>query len=160
MANISTPDLCDEFADVISVAEPLFRTYGKRNSFGGQIVTIKCFEDNTLVREALSEAGAGRVLVVDGGGSMRRALLGDNLAANAVANGWEGIIINGCLRDVDEINGMTVGVKALGTHPMKTEKRGEGERDVPVEFAGIRLVPGQFVYADNNGIITTPSQLL
>lgn len=160
MAKISTPDLCDEFADVISVAEPLFRSYGKRSGFGGQIVTIKCFEDNTLVREALSEAGTGRVLVIDGGGSMRRALLGDNLAANAVANGWEGVIIYGCLRDVDEINGMTVGVKALGTHPMKTEKRGEGERDLTVEFAGIHLVPDQFVYADNNGIITSPSQLL
>ncbi|SDK16706.1 ribonuclease E activity regulator RraA [Microbulbifer yueqingensis] len=157
---VSTPDLCDEHADVIEVVEPMFVNYGGREQFGGRISTIKCFEDNSLVREAVAEPGQGRVLVVDAGGSMRRACLGDQLAEKAAANGWEGILMYGCIRDVDEINALDLGVQALGTHPMKTEKKGIGERDLAVSFGGVTFHPGSFVYADNNGVIVSSSALL
>jgi regulator of ribonuclease activity A len=156
----TTPDLCDDFSEHITVADPLFHGYGAHSSFCGEISTIKCHEDNSLVREAVSEGGAGRVLVIDGGGSMRRALLGDLLAEKAVANGWQGVVIYGCLRDVDQINSMQLGVKALGTHPMKTDKRGEGQRNITLRFAGILWQPGHFLYADNNGIIVADKPLL
>ncbi len=156
----TTPDLCDDFIEHITVADPLFHSYGASSSFCGEISTIKCHEDNSLVREAVSESGAGRVLVVDGGGSMRRALLGDLLAEKAVANGWQGVVIYGCLRDVDQINTMQLGVKALGTHPMKTDKRGEGQRNIALRFAGVLWQPGHFLYADNNGIIVADRPLL
>jgi regulator of ribonuclease activity A len=155
-----TPDLCDDFADHIVVADPLFTSYGARQTFSGEIATIKCFEDNSLVRELVAEPGHGKVLVIDAGGSMRRAVLGDMLAEKAVANGWQGVVIYGCLRDVDQINGMELGVKALGTHPMKTDKRGEGQRDLALQFAGIRWQPGHYVYSDNNGIIVADKDLL
>ncbi len=155
----TTPDLCDDFGAHVSVADPLFHSYGAHSRFSGEISTIKCHEDNSLVREAVAENGAGKVLVIDGGGSMRRALLGDLLAEKAVENGWQGVVIYGCLRDVDQINAMPLGVKALGTHPMKTDKRGEGQRDVTVRFAGIAWQPGQFLYADNNGIIVADKSL-
>ncbi len=156
----ATPDLCDDFAEHVIVADPLFHSYGANARFSGEISTIKCFEDNSLVREAVAENGAGRVLVIDGGGSMRRALLGDMLAEKAVANDWQGVVIYGCLRDVDQINAMNLGVKALGTHPMKTDKRGEGQRNLPLQFAGIRWQPGDYLYADNNGIIVADKPLL
>ena len=154
-----TPDLCDLYPEKIRIATPLFSTYGGRPQFEGEIATVKCFEDNSLVRDVLGEPGNGRVLVVDGGGSMRRALLGDMLAAMAVSNGWSGVIINGCLRDVDEINTMDLGVRALGAHPMKTDKRGEGQSAIAVRFADVEWRPGAYVYADNNGIIVTPKKL-
>lgn len=157
---ISTPDLCDKYADRLQIAEPVFLRYGERAAFGGTIVTIKCFEDNSLVRDAVAETGSGKVLVVDGGGSMRRALLGDQLAAKAVSNDWQGIIINGCLRDVDDIDTMEIGVRTLGCHPLKTDKRGEGQRDIAVQFAGIDWRPGDYVYADNNGIVVSGTPLL
>lgn len=157
----TTPNLCDDNAEtILGAAEPLFYSYGGKRAFAGQIQTIKCFEDNSLVREAVAEPGVGKVLVIDGGGSIRRALLGDLLADKAVNSGWEGIIINGCLRDVDEINTMKLGVKALGCHPMKTQKRGQGQRDIPVQFASITWRPGDYVYSDNNGIIVSSRQLL
>ena len=156
---MSTPDLCDQYAEVLQVAEPIFLGFGAHDHFSGSIATLKCFEDNSLVREAVAEAGQGKVLVVDGGGSMRRALLGDQLAAKAVSNGWHGIIINGCLRDVDDINAMNLGVRALGCHPLKTDKRGEGQRDIALQFAGIHWCPGNYVYADNNGVILAPNKL-
>ncbi len=158
--SFTTPDLCDDFGDHITVADPLFSSYGAIPGFSGKISTIKCHEDNSLVREAVAENGAGRVLVIDGGGSMRRALLGDLLAEKAVANGWQGVVIYGCLRDVDQINAMQLGVKALGTHPMKTDKRGEGQRNVTLRFAGIVWQPGHFLYADNNGVIVADKALL
>ncbi|WP_226661311.1 ribonuclease E activity regulator RraA [Microbulbifer aggregans] len=157
---ISTPDLCDEFADSISVVEPMFVNYGGRERFGGEIVTIKCFEDNSLVRTLVAEDGRGKVLVVDAGGSMRRACLGDMLAETACQNGWEGILMYGCIRDVDEIGELDLGVQALGSHPMKTEKKGIGERDVSVTFAGVTFQPGHFVYADNNGVIVSLHRLI
>lgn len=157
---ISTPDLCDDHADVVQVVEPMFVNYGGHESFGGQIVTIKCFEDNSLVRELVSEPGSGKVLVVDAGGSMRRACLGDMLAEKACANGWEGIVMYGCIRDVDQISELELGVQALGTHPMKTEKKGIGERNLPVTFGGVTFKPGDYLYADNNGVIVSTRALI
>lgn len=158
--NISTPDLCDENPDIISVCEPIFLNLGGKESFGGQIVTVKCFEDNSIVKEIANSSGKGKVIVVDGGGSMRRSLCGDNVAESAMNNGWEGFIIYGCIRDVDEISGMNIGMQALGTIPIKTEKRGIGDINMRVSFGGITFIPGEYVYADNNGVIVAPKQLV
>lgn len=154
-----TPDLCDEYPDLVEVVEPLFSSFGGRIAFGGEIVTVKCFEDNSLVKEVLAEPGKGKVLVVDGGASMRRALMGDMIAENAVDNGWEGVVIYGCIRDVDVIMSLDMGVQAINTVPLKTDKRGEGQRDIPVTFGGVTFKPGAFVYADNNGVIVSPQAL-
>ncbi|HET9033719.1 MAG TPA: ribonuclease E activity regulator RraA [Dokdonella sp.] len=156
----TTPDLCDTFPNQIKTADPIFRSYGGRDFFGGQIATIKCFEDNSKVREVVKTPGHGKVLVVDGGGSLRRALLGDQLAQQAVSNGWEGILINGCLRDVQIIATLDIGVQALASHPMKTEKRGLGDIDQPVTFAGLTFEPGAWLYADANGIIISEQRLV
>ena len=150
---VSVPDLCDDFIDELAVLAPGFRDFGARSRFCGEIVTVKCFEDNSLVRDLVRSEGRGRVIVVDGGGSMRRALLGDLLAAKAVENGWSGLVINGCVRDVEILRTLDLGVKALDAIPVKTDKRGEGQVDVPVDFAGARIVPGRFLYADENGIV-------
>ncbi len=123
-------------------------------------MTIKCHEDNSLVKENAGKPGQGRVLVVDGGGSMRRALLGDMIAATALQSGWEGCIIYGCIRDVDAIRALELGVQALGVIPLRTEKRGIGDLDVPVTFGGVTFQPGEFVYADNNGIIVSAEPLI
>lgn len=153
-----TPDLCDAYP-YVDVVEPMFSNFGGRDSFGGQIVTIKCFEDNSLVKEQVEQDGRGKVLVVDGGGSLRRALLGDMLAEKAAKNGWEGIVVYGCIRDVDVIAQTDLGVQALATHPMKTEKRGIGDLNIPVTFGGVTFVPGEYLYADNNGIIVSREEL-
>lgn len=160
MTKISTPDLCDAFEDEVQVVEPIFANFGGIENFGGEVVTVKCFEDNSLVKEILGTPGEGRVLVVDGGGSLRRALLGDMIAASAVKNGWAGIVIYGAIRDCDEIAEMALGVQALGTIPLKTEKRGLGDRDVTVRFAGTTIKSGDFLYADNNGIIISARKLI
>lgn len=152
-----TADLCDEH-DPLDVAEPMFRDYGGRPAFGGPISTVKVFEDNVLVKKALEEPGAGRVLVVDGGGSLRCALLGDRLAAMAHTNGWAGVIVYGCIRDSAPIRQIEVGVKALATHPKKSVKRGEGQRDIPVTFAGVTFTPGAYVYADEDGVVVSPTE--
>jgi len=154
-----TPDLCDEYPSLVRVLEPMMNNYGGRRSFGGQVVTIKCFEDNSLVREQVAVNGKGKVLVVDAGGSLRRACLGDMLAEKAVANGWEGILMYGCIRDVDAIGALDLGVQALNTHPMKTDKKGIGELNVEVTFGGVTFVPGEYVYADNNGVIASAEKL-
>ena len=156
---IITPDLCDEYPELVGVLEPILNTYGGVEAFGGEIVTVKCFEDNSIVKEQVSLPGEGRVIVVDGGGSMRNALLGDMLAEKAAKNGWSGLIIYGCIRDVDVIRQTQLGVKAMNTHPRKTEKRGLGDLNVPVTFGGLTFIPGQYVYADNNGVITSPEKL-
>ncbi len=153
------PDLCDEFGDRVRVVAPMFRNLGGRPWFFGPITTIKCFEDNSLVAKTVATPGQDRVLVVDGGGSMRCALLGDNLAAKAAANGWQGIIVNGCIRDVDTIAGIEIGVQALASHPMKSIKRDVGLVDETVNFGGVDFVPGQYVYADNNGILVAAEAL-
>ena len=138
----------------------MFSNYGGREQFGGQIVTVKCFEDNSCVKQLVDTDGQGRVMVVDAGGSMRRACLGDILAEKASVNGWSGLIIYGCIRDVDEIMATDIGVQALGTHPMKTDKKGIGETQVSVSFGGVRFKPGDYVYADNSGIVVSSQALL
>ena len=142
MIPFATPDLCDEFGDEVRVAEPLFRDWGGVTRFAGPIETLRVFEDNTLVREAVEAKGRGRVLVVDGGGSLRTALLGGKLAAIAHDNGWCGIVINGGIRDTDELAAVPIGVKALATIPRRSAKAGAGERGVRVTFAGVTFVPG------------------
>lgn len=153
------PDLCDQFPDLVQVVEPLFANFGGREQFGGEIVTLKAFEDNSLVREQVALPGKGKVLVIDGGGSMRRAMLGDMLAEQAARNGWEGILINGCIRDVNAIGETDLGVAALGVHPMKTDKRGLGDLNLEVTFGGVTFRPGHYLYADNNGVLVSPQSL-
>jgi regulator of ribonuclease activity A len=159
-ADFSLPELCDAHPDIVRVAEPIFAGFGGRTAFGGPIRTIRCFEDNTLVAERVREPGEGRVLVVDGGGSMRCALVGDNLASLAAASGWAGMLVYGCVRDVDELALIDVGIQALGSNPLRSIKRGEGQHDVPVDFAGLRFLPDQFVYCDKNGVVVAPVSLL
>lgn len=155
----TTPDLCDKHPDV-AVAEPIFRDYGGSNAFCGRIVTIDCFEDNSRVREQVGSDGRGKVLVVQGGGSVRRSLLGDMLAELAVQHGWSGLVIHGGVRDVEALAKLPLGVKALAATPMKTEKRGLGEVDVPVAFAGVSFHPGHWLYADANGVIVAERELV
>ncbi|MFT5132093.1 MAG: regulator of ribonuclease activity A [Gammaproteobacteria bacterium] len=155
----ATADLYDQFGDKIQVALPMFRDYGYRKIFNGTISTLKVHEDNALVRSALEEEGDGRVLVVDGGGSLRCALLGDMLAKIGLDNAWQGIIIYGCVRDSAIIAGMDIGVKALNTNPKKSIKKGIGERDIPVEFANVKFVPGDYIYADEDGILVANEKL-
>jgi len=155
----SVPDICDDFIEEISVLEPRFTDFGGKVKFSGEIATIKCFEDNSLVRDAVSSPGQGRVLVVDGGGSLRHALLGDLLAAAAAENGWQGLLINGCVRDVEILETIDLGIKALNSHPVKTDKRGEGQRDINVSFAGATIRPGHYFYADANGIVVAARNL-
>lgn len=157
---IQTADLCDAHEGKVQVVAPMFRSFGKRRAFGGQITTLKVFEDNSLVRTALEGRNDGKVLVVDGGGSMRCALVGDQLALLAVKNGWAGILVYGCIRDSKAIDGMDLGIFALGTHPLKSIKKGVGERDLTVTFGGVAFVPGQYVYADEDGVIVSASPLL
>lgn len=156
--DIVTPDICDDHPEV-QVVEPGFRNFGGVDAFGGEVVTVKCFEDNSVVKEQVGKPGKGCVMVVDGGGSKRAALLGDMLAEKAAANGWAGLIIYGCIRDVDVIGRTELGVQALGTHPRKTEKKGIGDLNVPVTFGGVTFRPGQYVYADNNGIVVSETRL-
>jgi regulator of ribonuclease activity A len=155
----TTPDLCDTHPEV-QVAEPLFRGYGGRVAFHGAIATVRCHEDNSRVRELAGTPGQGRVMVVDGGGSLRRALLGDQIAATAARNGWAGFLIHGAVRDVEVLAQLDLGVQALAAHPMKTEKRGLGEVDVPVRFAGVDFHPGHWLYADANGVIVSARKLV
>lgn len=157
---LRTTDLCDANADKVNVALPLgWKDYGGKTLFNGQIQTIKCFEDNSYVRKALEQNGAGKVLVVDGGGSMRCALLGDMLGELAVKNSWSGIIIYGCIRDSVAMKKLAVGVKALDTIPLKSNKRNEGQENITVRFAGVDFVPGHFVYCDEDGIIVSAEEL-
>jgi regulator of ribonuclease activity A len=159
MSEISTPDLSDAAPEARAI-ELQFGNYGARKRFYGQAVTIKCHEDNSLVKQCVGEPGEGRVIVVDGGGSQRRALLGDMLAEQAAANGWSGLVINGVVRDVDEISATELGVQALGTCPVKTDKLGVGQRDIPLHFGGVEIHPGDHVYADNNGVLVSRKPLL
>ncbi len=159
MSEFSTPDLSDAAPGARAIELPL-SNYGGHRRFGGRVVTIKCHEDNSLVKQCVGEPGEGRVIVVDGGGSRRRALLGDMLAEQAAANGWAGLVINGVIRDVDEIGATPLGVQALGTCPVKTEKLGVGQRDIPLHFGGVEIHPGDYIYADNNGVLVSRTALL
>jgi regulator of ribonuclease activity A len=158
--DFKTADLCDKFEGSVWVAEPLLRDYGGSTSFYGSVATVKVLEDNVMVRETLETDGQGRVLVVDGGGSTRCALVGDRLAQLAYENGWTGIVVDGCIRDSEEISRIPVGVKALHAVPKKSAKRGVGERDVPVRFAGLTFTPGHYLYADPDGIVVADRDLL
>lgn len=155
-----TADLCDAHESDIRVVAPMFRSFGGRRAFGGPIATLKIFEDNSLVRTALEQPGGARVLVIDGGGSLRCALVGDQLALLGVKNGWAGIVVYGCIRDSRPIAEMEIGVFALATHPLKTVKRGVGEADIPVTFGGVTFLPGHHVYADEDGVIVSGTPLL
>lgn len=155
-----TCDLCDAHPDDVKVVAAGLRNFGGRSAFAGLIVTVKCFEDNSLVKEQVGKPGHGRVLVVDGGGSLRCALLGDMLAAEASRNGWSGLVISGAVRDVDELARTDLGIQALGCIPLKSVRQGRGDLDIPVTFGGVTFIPGHFVFADNNGVITSPRNLL
>lgn len=168
MSNVPfvTCDLLDEHPDLsIQVLIPsldgkFFKSYGARKSFGGQIVTVKCFEDNSRVKELLATDGKGKVLVVDGGASMRCALMGDMIAESAVNNHWNGVIIYGCVRDVDAIAELDLGVHALASIPQKSNRKGVGEIDIELNFGQVSFNSGEYIYADNNGIIVSAQKLL
>lgn len=159
-AAISTPDICDAHPAHVRVLESMLANFGGVDAFGGPVVTVKCYEDNSVIKELAASPGEGRVMVVDGGGSMRRALMGDQVAAQAAANGWAGAVIFGCVRDVDDLAETALGIQAIGSVPVKTEKRGIGDRDVPVTFGGVTVDPGDWVYADNNGVIVADRELV
>lgn len=152
-------DLCDAYPDEARVADGVFRSFGARSAFAGPAVTLQCLEDNALLAGILEEPGAGRVLAVDGGGSLRRALFGGNLGARALANGWSGVVIHGAVRDVEELDRIAIGVFAIGVCPVRPHKRGGGQRGVPLHFAGIDIAPGDWIYADRNGLIAAARAL-
>ena len=156
---LKTTDLCDDHEGRVTVLAPVFQDYGGHRSWQGRICPARVFEDNSKVRERLLEPGEGRVLVVDGGGSLRCALFGDMMAELARDNGWAGLLIYGCVRDAVELGEVAIGVKALNTHPCRSEKRGVGELDVPVTFAGATIEPGQWLYADPDGVVISPTPL-
>jgi regulator of ribonuclease activity A len=149
----ATADLYDEHGDALQSCDLQFRQFGDRSRFCGPAVTVACHEDNALLKSVLSEPGEGRVLVVDGGGSLHTALMGDLIAGLAVENGWSGAIINGAVRDVAALRTMELGIKALGSNPRKSTKTGAGELDVPVEFGGVTFTPGDEVFSDDDGIV-------
>ena len=150
---MSTSDLWDAHSDTAIVCDLQFRQFGGITEFSGPIATVRCLEDNVLLRQRAAEHGAGHVLVVDGGGSLRCALLGDNVAGLALENGWAGLVINGCVRDVDALAGLAIGIKALGTNPRSSGKDGAGEVDVAVSFGGATFTPGDLLYSDADGIL-------
>ena len=153
------PDLFDQYPEHLQLAEPLFTDFGGNVIFSGEIVTVSCFNDNSKVKELVATDGTGKVMVVDGKGSTYRALLGDMLAEKAVENGWQGIVIYGCIRDAGTIATLPLGVKALGCNPIKTEKLGVGETNVDIAFAGIIFKAGHYIYGDKNGLAISQSSL-
>jgi regulator of ribonuclease activity A len=161
IADFSTCDLCDahkaslltQTDDAFRVLPPVFVDFGGRAKFAGPVSTVKCFEDNTLVKVAVDSPGQGRVLAVDGGGSMRRALLGGNLAASAARNGWAGVVIDGSVRDVAELAACDLGIRALAAIPLPTDKRNEGQRDIAVQLQGVWVRPGDWLFADADGMV-------
>lgn len=159
----ATCDLCDahkgDDSGAFRVLPPVFRDFGARLRFAGPVVTVKCFEDNTPVKRVVESPGEGRVLVVDGGGSLRRALLGGNLGAAAARNGWAGVVIDGCVRDVAELRACEVGIRALASMPLPTERKTEGLRDVAVQIQGVWVRPGDWLYADEDGIVVADRAL-
>lgn len=160
----ATTDLCDDNAALLddgrlTVLPPAFRHFGKHRRFSGRVVTLKVFEDNALVRAALETPGHGCVLVVDGGGSLRRGLLGGQLALLAQDNGWAGVVIDGCVRDTEEIDSCEIGVRAIAAHPRKSGKKGTGERNVRVSICGVPVAPGDWIYADADGVLVAQQRL-
>jgi len=157
--NFTTADLCDEFPEAVRIADPGFTDYGGIRKFGGPIETLRVFEDNSLVSETLGTPGQGRVLVIDGGGSLRTALVGGRLAGLAHANGWAGLIVNGSVRDSLELRQIQLGVRALSTSPLRSQKQGRGDRGGKVTFAGVIFSPTEFLYADEDGIVVSDRKL-
>ncbi|MDT8305040.1 MAG: ribonuclease E activity regulator RraA [Anaerolineae bacterium] len=158
--SVRTADLCDQFGEEVQVLEPLFQDYGGVASFWGRIATVDVFEDNLLVREMLDRPGEGQVLVVDGGGSLQAALLGEELARLAQDNGWAGIVIYGSVRDVAGLAEIGIGIRALASTPRASFKRGNGACDLPLHFAGVGFRPPAYLYADEDGILVAPRDLL
>ncbi|MEY3474438.1 MAG: hypothetical protein RL087_896 [Pseudomonadota bacterium] len=160
----STCDLCDaheaDASGAFRVLPPVFHDYGGAPRFAGPVVTLRCMGDNSRVRDAVAEPGQGRVLVVDGGGLLRCALMGGNLAADAARNGWAGVLVDGAVRDLAELRALSLGVRALALVPMRPAKRGEGQRDVPVTVQGTVVRPGDWLYADEDGIVLSAQPLL
>lgn len=162
---LATADLCDQFeteihSGKISVLPAIFKQYGQIKSFYGQVVTVKAFEDNTVIKQILeNENGTGKVLVVDGGASMRCALIGGNIAAAAVKNNWAGVIVNGCVRDTNEIEELNIAVCALGLHPLRSMRKGAGQRDLIIDVQGARVCPNDWLYFDVDGLVISPIQL-
>ena len=149
----TTADLCDAYADTIASCDTPFRQFGARRVFAGRAATVRCDQDNVLMRQALSEPGDGRVLVVDGGGSLHVALMGDEMALLATRNGWSGVVVHGAVRDVSRLRTIELGIKALGSNPRKSAKHGHGEREGEIAFGGVTFRPGDQVYADEDGIV-------
>jgi regulator of ribonuclease activity A len=156
----TTADLVDELGDDAASCDIQFRQFGGRATFAGRISTVRCFQDNAMLKSVLSGAGGGGVLVIDGGASLHAALVGDVIAGLGLSNGWAGIIVNGAVRDAATLRTLDIGVKALGTNPRKSTKTGDGERDVVVELGGIRFTPGDIAYSDDDGIVVVASQAL
>ena len=157
-----TPDLCDQFAGThhLQIAEPLFRQFGGKSVFSGWVTTLKVFEDNVLIRATLEEKTEDGVLAIDGGGSHRCALLGGNLARLACDNGWRGIVVYGCIRDSVELSTLPIGIRALHTHPLRSHKRGTGDRDKLISFAGVNFRTGCYLYTDEDGIVIADDKLI
>lgn len=160
----ATTDLCDDHPQLLedgrlAVLPPVFQKYGQKTTFFGRVTTLKVFEDNALVRSTLEAPGNGNVLVIDGGGSLRRALVGGQLALLAQDNGWSGIVVDGCVRDSDEINACDIGVRALAAHPRKSSKRGAGERNIRVDVCGVAVNPGDWIYVDADGVLVAQQKL-
>lgn len=157
--NYNTSLLCDIYAETIDVVEPLLTNFGGRSSFAGEVVTIKCFESVGLIYKTLEENGAGKVLLIDGGGSLRRALVNAHIAELAVENDWEGIVVNGCIREVDALEELDIGIQAITAIPVGAEDNEVGELNVPVNFAGVSFLPEDILYADSTGIVISPEPL-
>ena len=155
----STCDISDQLHPHVQYLDPIFKSYGVKTAFSGRIVTIKCFEDNSLVEEALKMNGKGCVLVVDAGESLRCAMLGDKRASDAFKNEWEGIVVNGSIRDSVMINSMAIGIKALGVCPRKSIKKGNGKRNLTVDFSNVKFIPNHYLYADEDGVIVIENKV-
>ena len=155
----NTSELCDIYTDLIDVLEPVFSNYGGRSSFGGKVVTVKCFENNGLISEIVNTDGTGKVLVIDGGGSTRRALINITIAEQAEKNNWEGIICYGSVRDVDALEDVDIGIQGLLSIPVGASTSETGESDLAINFAGVTFLPDDHIYADNTGVILSPDPL-
>lgn len=159
-ATFRCAELCDRHGEHVQVAQSVFRQFGGRTTFSGQIATLQVFEDNGLVHDAIAAPGFHRVLVIDGGASLRRALIGEALAAHAHKHHWDGIIINGAVRDIDKLETLDIGVLALSHTPAGAHRRGQGTHALPVAFAGVVFRPGEWLYADDDGVVIGADRLI
>jgi regulator of ribonuclease activity A len=155
----NTNDLYDELEEQLAVMPPMYHNYGGKRCFRGEVETVRCFEDNSRVKEAMASPGKGRVLVVDGGGSLHCALIGDLIAESAINHGWAGILVHGCCRDVHELQRMNFGVRALASTPRKSVRKGIGEVGIELNIDGILIKPGMWLYADETGVVITPGKI-